>query len=400
MSTIEMLPGIHWIGVNDRTTDLFEGIWPITNEGVSYNSYLITDEKNVVIDLAKAFKTDVFFDNLAQNVELADIDYVIINHMEPDHTGVLRTLKRMSPKMEILCTPKAKKMLEDYYGLKEHIRTVENGETLNIGKHELKFVYAPFVHWPETMVTYETTEQVLFSCDAFGGYGALQGSIFDDQCKNIDFYIKESLRYFVNIVAKFTNPVLKAIDSLKDVPIKMIAPSHGLIWRNNPGQIVELYKKWSEYAKGETEPAITLLYGSMYGNTEIIMNAVAQGVAKEGLEVEIFDVARIHASYILPYLWTRKGVLIGAPTYEGGVFPPMAHMLHEAALKRILNKKVGMFGSYGWSGGAVKTVKSIIEPIKWELAEENIFSFAGGPTEEDIATAIKFGQDFAKQIKG
>ena len=397
MATIPIKENVYWIGVNDRTTDLFEGIWPISREGVSYNSYLINDDKKIIIDLAKAIKTDVFFDHIAEIVPLQDIDYVIVNHVEPDHTGVLRTLKRMSEKLTILCTPKAKQMLANFYDIGENIEELQDGQELNTGNRTLKFLYAPFVHWPETMVTYDMDNRILFSCDAFGSYGALQGAIFDDECRNLDFYTKESLRYYVNIVAKFSKPVLNAIEKLKDVPIEIIAPSHGLIWRKNPGLIVDLYKKWAEYAKGKTEPGVTLIYGSMYGNTEMMMNAVAQGISSEGVSVDIFDTARTHVSYILPSLWTNNGIMIGAPTYEGGLFPPVAQVLDMAALKRVTGKIAGMFGSYSWSGGALKRIKDIIDPIQWDL--DDIFEFIGGPTEDDLKKGEEFGAAFARKVK-
>lgn len=397
MPPVEIQPDIYWIGVNDRTTDLFEGLWPIEQEGVSYNAYLINDEKKAIVDLAKAFKTDEFFDHIAEIVDLSEIDYVVINHMEPDHTGVLRTLRRIAPGAIILGSPKTKAMLESFYGVTENVRVVEDGETLSLGRRTLQFFSTPFVHWPETMMTYETTHRILFSCDAFGGYGALSGTIFDDECTGLDFYQKESLRYYVNIVAKFSRPVLKAIEKLADVPVEIIAPSHGLIWREQPQLIVDLYQKWAEYATGETEAGITLIYGSMYGNTEAMMNAVAQGISRVGVPVEIFDAARTDVSYILPSLWTKAGVMVGAPTYEGTLFPPVAQVLEMAVLKRVLNKKVAMFGSYGWSGGALRHLKKIIEPVKWELVDS--FEFVGKPTEEDVKKGEEFGARFAEVIK-
>ena len=377
MPPIEIKPDVYWIGVNDRTTDLFEGLWPIEQEGVSYNAYLINDEKKAIVDLAKAFKTDEFFDHIAEIVDLAEIDYVVINHMEPDHTGVLRTLRKIAPDVVILGSQKTKGMLESFYGVTENVRVVEDGETLSLGRRTLQFFSTPFVHWPETMMTYETTHRILFSCDAFGGYGALRGAIFDDECTDPDFYQKESLRYYVNIVAKFSRPVLKAIGKLADVPVEIIAPSHGLIWREQPQLIVDLYQKWAEYATGETEAGITLIYGSMYGNTEAMMNAVAQGISRLGVPLEIFDAARTDVSYILPSLWMKAGVMVGAPTYEGTLFPPVAQALEMAMLKRVLNKKVAMFGSYGWSGGALRHLKKIIEPVRWELVDS--FEFVGKP---------------------
>jgi flavorubredoxin len=397
MPAVEIRPDVYWIGVNDRTTDLFEGLWPITKEGVSYNAYLINDEKKAIVDLAKAFKTDEFFDQIAAIVELSEIDYVVINHMEPDHTGVLRTLRKITPGITILGSPKTREMLESFYGVTENVRAVEDGETLSLGRRTLQFFSTPFVHWPETMMTYETTHRVLFSCDAFGGYGALRGAIFDDEYTDLGFYQKEALRYYVNIVAKFSMPVLKAIEKLADVPVEIIAPSHGLIWREQPQLIVDLYQKWAEYATGETEAEITLIYGSMYGNTEAMMNAVAQGISRAGVPLEIFDAARTDVSYILPSLWTRAGVMVGAPTYEGTLFPPVAQVLEMAVLKRVLNKKVAMFGSYGWSGGALRHLKQIIEPVKWELVDS--FEFTGKPTEEDLKKGEEFGASFAEAIK-
>jgi anaerobic nitric oxide reductase flavorubredoxin len=397
MPPIEIKPNIYWIGVNDRTTDLFEGLWPITQEGVSYNAYLIDDEKKAIIDLSKALKTDEFFGQIDQVTDVSQLDYVVINHMEPDHSGVLTTLRRIAPQVTILGTEKTRAMLESFYGITEGVQVVQDGETLSLGQHTLKFVYTPFVHWPETMVTYETSKQILFSCDAFGSYGAFRGAIFDDECIDPNFYEREALRYYVNIVAVFSRPVLKAIDKLADVPVSVIAPSHGLIWRKNPGHIVELYKKWAEYATGPTEAGVTLIYGSMYGNTEKMMNAVAQGISSEDIPVSIFDVTHTHVSYILPSLWTQRGVVVGAPTYEGSLFPPMVQVLEMTAVKKIQNKKVARFGSYGWSGGAQRRFESLIEPLKWKLTDS--FEFIGSPTEEDLKHGEALGAQFARLVK-
>jgi anaerobic nitric oxide reductase flavorubredoxin len=397
MSVIEVKPDIYWIGVDDRTTDLFEGLWPITKEGVSYNTYLINDDKRVIIDLAKSLKVDEFFDNINEVVDVASIDYVVINHMEPDHTGVIRTLRKIAPKVTLLGSEKTKGMLDSFYGISDNVQQLGDGEELQIGSKKLKFVYTPFVHWPETMMTYEVTNKILFSCDAFGGYGALGGSIFDDDCTDLKFYEEEALRYYVNIVAKFSRPVLNAITKLGNTKVDIIAPSHGRVWRKNPNRIVELYQKWAEYASGDTEAGVTLIYGSMYGNTETMMNAVAQGIAQSGVPLQIFDAARTHVSYILPSLWTKRGVMVGAPTYEAGLFPPVASVLEMAAEKRIMNKKVARFGSYGWSGGAQKNFEKIIEPLKWELLDS--FEFTGVPTRDDLKRGVELGRRFGNAIK-
>jgi flavorubredoxin len=397
MTALQVKPGIYWIGVNDRTTDLFEGLWPITSEGVSYNAYVIKDEKNALIDMAKDIKSHAFLDQIEEVVDPADLDYIVINHMEPDHTGVMRTLRRIAPKAEILCTKRALDLLANYYNVTEHIRAVDDGDTVELGAHTLQFHMTPMVHWPETMMTYETAQKVLFSCDAFGGYGALQGTVFDDQCTEPNFYEREALRYYANIVALFARPVVRAIDKLKDVPIDVVAPSHGLIWRENPTRIVELYAKWANYALEGPEVGVTLLYGTMYGNTEEMVEAVATGVGRAGVPVEVFDVRHIHASYILPALYSHSGVLVGAPTYEGELFPPMAHVLDIAGRKRIRDRKLAYFGSFGWSGGARREIAKIAEDLHWDLGE--VWEFPGGATHQELAQGEDLGYRFAMGLK-
>ncbi|HUU50446.1 MAG TPA: FprA family A-type flavoprotein [Nitrospinota bacterium] len=398
MPAVKIKPDVYWVGANDRTTDLFEGLWPIVHEGVSYNSYLINDEKTAVIDLIKSLKTDEFLAQIDEVTDVSKVDYVVMNHLEPDHSGMVRTFRRVAPNATILGSQKMKEMLESFYGITENVKVVEDGETLSLGKRTIKFFSAPFVHWPETIVTYEEADRILFSCDAFGGYGALRGGIFDDQCTDFYFYEREALRYYVNIVAIFSQMVLNAIKKLKGLPIDIIAPSHGLIWRKDPKRIIDLYKKWAEYSTGDGEAGITLIYGSMYGNTEKMMNAVAHGISCAGVPLEIFDVARTPVSYILPSLWTKRGVMIGAPTYENKLFPLMAHALDIVNRKRIINKKVARFGSFGWSGGAQREFEKIIEPLKWELIDS--FEFTGSPTKDDLKKGEEFGAKFAEAIKG
>ncbi len=397
MPVREIKPGIFWIGVNDRTTDLFEGLWPITQEGVSYNSYLVRGEKTAIIDLTKSIKADEYLAQVEEVIEASKIDYIVVNHMEPDHTGLLRIFRKVAPQAVILGSAKTRDMLRGFFSITENVRVIGDGETLSLGGPTLKFLSAPFVHWPETIMTYEETQKILFSCDAFGGYGALRGGIFDDECRNPEFYEREALRYYANIVAGFSSRVLDAISKAASLPVEIIAPSHGLVWRRNPQRIVDLYRRWAESASGKTEPAVTLLYGSMYGNTEKMMNAVSMGVSQAGVPLEVFDVARTHVSYILPSLWINAGIVIGAPTYEVKAFPPMAEVLTMAVNKRISNRKAGFFGSYGWSGGALREVKKIIEPAKWDLIET--LEFVGSPKPEDLKKGEEFGRKFAESLK-
>jgi flavorubredoxin len=398
VTAIQVKSGISWIGVNDRTTDLFEGLWPITSEGVSYNAYVIKDKKNALVDMAKDIKMNALLDQIAEVVDPAKLDYLVVNHMEPDHTGVMRTLRRIAPNATVVATKRAVDLLKNYYGVTEGVQVAEDGDEIDLGTHTLRFYMTPMVHWPETMMSYEVSEKVLFSCDAFGGYGALQGAVFDDQCTELDFYEQQALRYYANIVALFARPVVRAIDKLKDVPIDVVAPSHGLVWRDNPTRIIELYAKWANYALEGPEVGVTLLYGTMYGNTEEMVEAVASGVARADVPVDVFDVRHIHTSYILPSLYRRNGVLIGAPTYEGELFPPVAHVLDIAGRKRIRDRKVAYFGSYGWSGGARREIANLAEELHWELAES--WEFPGGVSHKELAKGEELGYNFAQSLKG
>ena len=199
-----------------------EGLWPITKEGVSYNSYLIDDEKKAIIDLTKSFKGDEYLDQIDGVTDISKIDYIVVNHMEPDHSGLIRTLRRIAPRVTILGSAKTKDMLESFFSIKENVQVVNDGDTLSLGKRTLKFFSTPFIHWPETMMSYEVSHRILFPCDAFGGYGAIRGGIFDDECKQFDFYKKEALRYYVNIVANYSARVLGAIEKLADLPVDII----------------------------------------------------------------------------------------------------------------------------------------------------------------------------------
>jgi anaerobic nitric oxide reductase flavorubredoxin len=394
---IEIAPKIFWIGINDRTTDLFEGMWPITQEGVTYNSYLINGKKKALIDLTKSLKGEDLLRHIESLTDIAALDYIVINHMEPDHTGVIRLFQRLAPQAIVLCTEKAKAMLESFYGITDRIQVVRDGERVSLGDMDLQFFDTPFVHWPETMMTYIPERGILFSCDGFGGYGAFDGAIFDDEYSSVAYYEREALRYYSNIVAKFSRMVLKAIEKLASLPVKIVAPSHGLIWRAHPERIIELYARWARFGIEPALPEVTLLYASMYGNTETMMNAVAHGVSRAGVSLQVFDVARTHASYILPSLWTRQGVLVGAPTYEGHLFPPMMAALAIAEQKNIVKRKAAYFGSYGWHGGAQLKFQKLVEPMQWDILEN--LTFIGNPTNEELKAGEEFGARFGHALQ-
>ncbi len=397
MQPVKIAKDIYWVGVNDRQSTLFEGLWPITQSGVSLNSYLILDEKNVLIDMSSDILAEPYFQMLEQLIKVDQIDYIVLNHLEPDHTGALFKILNASPKTIFLGTAKAKEIVANFYDLRDNFQVVADGEELKIGKRTLKFVSIPFVHWPETMVTYVVEDQILFSCDAFGGYGALPGTVFDDQCPDLAMMEQEALRYYANIVSAHSMNTKRAIEKLAGTPIKMIAPSHGLIWRKNPERILECYTKWSNYPGGGREKAVTLLYGSMYGNTRLFAESVMQAVAEAGLPVEIFDINTTHVSYMLPSLWQNQGVIICAPTYEASMFPGMLNVLNMAKIKKISNRTAAYFGSYGWGSMAKKQFAAFCEEQKWDIIEN--LQFFGKPKDADLAIIPEFAGKFVEAVR-
>ncbi|MFO8034509.1 MAG: FprA family A-type flavoprotein [Candidatus Bipolaricaulota bacterium] len=389
MSTRQIAPGIYSVGVNDRETDLFEGMWPLPN-GVSYNAYLVVGERVALIDTVKRPFVDELVANVSQVIDPRRLDFLVANHLEPDHAGGLATLHRLAPQAEIIVTPRGRSILEHMHGVTERVREVSNGENVDLGGKELSFHHIPFVHWPETMATYETTHGVLFSADAFGGFGALDGVLGDDQV-NVSTYQDEILRYFSNIVGMHSRPVLRAIDALAELTVNQIAPAHGLIWRENPRRVIDLYARW---ARMEGEPEVTLVYGSMYGRTRLAAEAAAQGVADEHVPVKIIDASRTHASYIVRDVWKRRGVILAAPTYDAGVFPPLDHALNLLERKRLRNRAAGLLGSYGWQGGALTKLEQRVRALGWELVD--VHGYPGQPSEQDMDAARQVGRQVAR----
>ncbi|MBD3350027.1 MAG: MBL fold metallo-hydrolase [Candidatus Lokiarchaeota archaeon] len=406
MGAEEVLSGskVYWTGVNDYTSDLFEGIWPVGEYGVSINSYIIKAEKTVLIDLVKAGgggSSENLVDQLASiDLEPEEIDYLVLNHLEPDHTGFLSSFRRICPNAEIITSKKGVPLVKAFYGISENVKAVEDGETLDIGDgKQLVFAYIPNVHWPETMVTYETSTKILFSCDAFGSFGALKGGIFDDEILKEDheFFEAESLRYYANIVGPFSNSVLKAIEKAGGLDIKVIAPSHGLIWRKNPETIINRYVRYANYMNDYAEPKITVIWGTMYGNTEIMMRSVLRGIAKEKVKVDVLKVPETDVSYVLAKAWESAGLVIAMPTYEYKIFPPMKYVLDIFDYKHVWHKKVLRVGSFGWSGGAERHFEQTIKNFKWDCIGP--LEYQGAPTEEDLKKGEQLGAELAKEVK-
>ncbi len=359
---------IYYVGVNDRRTSLFENMWPL-DRGVSYNSYLIADEKVAVIDTVEAGQFEKWIAKVRAVLNDRPIDYLVVNHMEPDHSGAIRILTELYPNMEIVGNKKTLPMIEGYYGITTNCKTVKEGDSLDLGKNKLTFYTVPMVHWPESMVCFEETNQILFSSDAFGSFGTLDGGIFDDEL-DFDYFTDEMRRYYSNIVGKYGNPVQKALQKLGALDLKMIAPSHGPVYRKNIAQMLKWYDHWSKY---EGEEGVVVAYASMYGNTEEMAEVTARAIAESGIKnVRVYDVSKTHPSYIISDIFKFKGIILGSPTYSNELHPNMEALVSKLQHMGVSNHIYGILGSYTWAGASVKKLNEAAQTLKWEEVAEPV----------------------------
>ncbi|NDV67118.1 FprA family A-type flavoprotein [Bacteroides sp. 224] len=359
---------VHYVGVNDRTKHLFENMWPLPY-GVSYNSYLIDDEKVALVDTVDACYFDVFLHKIKKVIGERPIDYLIINHMEPDHSGSISLIKQYYPNITIVGNKKTFDMIGGFYGVASEQICVAEGSTLDLGYHKLTFYLTPMVHWPETMMTYDATEQVLFSGDAFGCFGALHGGFIDVRI-NTDMYWDEMVRYYSNIVGKYGSPVQKALQKLAGMPITAICSTHGPVWMEQIEKVVGIYNRLSLY---ESEEGVVIIYGSMYGNTEQMAESIAAELSAQGVKnIVMHNVSKSHSSYILADVFKYKGIIVGCPTYNNQLYPEVEAMLNKIAARDIKGRIFGYFGAFCWAGAAVKRIAEFIEKNKYEVVGEPV----------------------------
>lgn len=389
---------IYWLGVNDRRKNLFENLWPLP-KGVSYNSYLITDDKTALLDTIEMGTGGDYvgwIEHLLGEHGKTELDYLIVNHMEPDHSGEIGEIIRRWPNIQVVGNGKTFQILKHYYPQITNTLEVKDGDTLKLGSHELKFILTPFVHWPETMMTYDMTDKVLFSADAFGTFGALDGGIFDDE---IDFerdYEDEMRRYYSNIVGKYGPMVQKAFEKLKDTEIRTICSLHGPVWRSKPETVIGLYDCWS---RCQAEDGVVIVYGSMYGNNAQTADYIARKCVEAGIpRVKVFDVSKTHESYLISEIWKYRGVILGSCAYNGSMFPRMEHLTTELTHYSPKNKFLALFGSFSWTGGGVRGLKTFAEAIGWEEIAEPV-DIQGVPTPEKLAPCDQIAQAMAEALK-
>lgn len=362
----EITEGVYYVGVDDHHTELFENLWALPF-GVSYNSYLIVDEKIAILETVKEPWTDEWLDNIREIVDPEKIDYIILNHMEPDHTSALPHLAKIAKNATLVYTPKAAPMQKSFYdvGLPEML--VDDLEELSLGKKTLKFVHAQFLHWPETMMTYAVEDQVLFSCDAFGAFGALNGKLFDDEV-DMRLVERESKRYVSTIITSYFKFVQRGIAKVKElgIGIKFIAPSHGPVFRKDPMWIVQKYDEWSS---PNLEKNVAIVYGTMYGFNQRVAIRLKKELMELGVEVQAHNISYSELSQVITDT-VRSGIIVlGTPTYDAYPFPKIWNYVNELQGKRFPRRPIGLFGTFGWAGGGVKRLRKQIEDMKCEVLE-------------------------------
>jgi len=371
---------IYYVGVNDRNKTLFEGLWPLPN-GVSYNAYLVVDEKVALIDTVEVDFFMPFMENIREVLGDRPIDYVVVNHMEPDHSGSLALLRQFYPNIEVIGNKKTFDMMAGFYHITEGLKEVKNGDSIALGNLSLNFVLTPMVHWPETMVTLCGT--TLFSGDAFGCFGALNGAIIDEKM-NCDSFWAEMERYYSNIVGKYGTPVQMALKKLAGIKLDYICSTHGPVWHQYIDKVMAIYDRLSKY---EAESGLVICYGTMYGNTERAAEVIARAASEAGVKnIVMHNVSKSHHSYIIRDVFRYKGLIVGAPTYNTGLYHEMDVLLSELSQKDIKGRLFGWFGSYGWAS------KAVAEIARWN--EEKLhYEAVGEPVEiKQSLTAETFAQ--------
>jgi len=393
--TVPVRGKVHWIGVNDRRKTLFENMWTL-ERGVSYNSYLIVDDKTALVDTIEDRAAGNYIERIEKLLDGRKLDYLIINHMEPDHSGEVKAIFDHFEGVTIVGNVKTFKMVEAYWGITDRLLKVDDGDELSLGHHKLKFVMTPWVHWPETMMTYDTTEQILFSGDAFGSFGTLDGGIFDDEI-NFDFFEEEMRRYYSNIVGPYSNMVQKAFAKLSGVPVKIVAPVHGPVWRDNPQKVLDLYNRWSLH---QAEEGVVIVVASMYGNTELMADYIGRRLAENGIKnIRIHDVSRTHISHLINEIWKYKGLVLGSCAYNGHMFPLMESLTREIIHMKMKDKFLGIFGSYSWNGGGVKNLMKFAEESGFDLVADPAEIY-GKPSDDKYAQCDVIAKQMALKLKG
>ncbi|MEN6616484.1 MAG: anaerobic nitric oxide reductase flavorubredoxin [Syntrophorhabdus sp.] len=392
----EIIPNVYWVGKIDWELRKFHGEEYSTHRGSSYNSYLVRDEKTALIDTVWLPFAKEFVENLDQHFDLNSIDYVIANHAETDHSGALPELMRRIPGKPVYCTANGVKSLTGHYHQDWNFQVVKTGDTLNLGKKQLVFIEAPMLHWPDTMMEYLTGDAILFSNDAFGQHFATE-HMFNDRVVQAELF-EEAIKYYANILTPFSPLVVKKINEVLalNLPLNAICPSHGVMWRDNPAQIVEKYLEWATEYK---ENQVTIIYDTMWNGTRRLAEAIAEGIKMQddAVTVKIYNIARSDINDVVTDIFRSKAILLGSPTINRGILAAMGALIEMISGLKFKNKKAAAFGCYGWSGESAKILHERLAQAGFEVIHEPLRAL-WQPGENELLDAAQFGRELAAAL--
>ncbi len=395
MVKVILKDGVNWVGVVDWNIRDFHGY--ITSRGSSYNAYLIQDEKTALVDTVKAAFCNELIEHINEHTSLEKIDYIVVNHVEMDHSSSLPTIAKLAKNAKILSSARGKEELIKHYGTEfERVETVKSGDTLKLGKKTLTFLEAPMLHWPDSMFTYLIEDKILMPNDAFGQHLASSGRFDDDVDQQV--LMEEAVTYYANILTPFAPLIVKKIEEVvaMKLPIDMIAPSHGIIWRKDPMKIVNAYMDWC--TGKTTKQKVVVVFDTMWGSTDKMARAIADGVASQGVEVKLLKLRCTDNTDVVTEIVDAKVVLVGSPTLNNGMFPSMGSFLTYIGGLKPKGKLWGFFGSYGWGGGAVRGMVKMAKEAGFDVMEPSV-EFKWVPTAEELKKCFEFGQQIAQKIK-
>ena len=392
MKIIEVKKDIFWVGVIDWNIRNFHGHTYTTKRGTTYNAYLIVDEKIALVDTVMGTFAEEMIEKIKEIIPSKNIDYIIANHVEIDHSGAIPEVLKLFPQAKVLGTYKCKEGLWRNFYRDMDFQVVKTGDTLKLGKRMLKFIEAPMIHWPDSMFTYCPEEKLLLPNDAFGQHYAT-GERFDDEVKESEL-MEEAKKYYANILWPLSTIILKKIEEIQkmNIPIETIAPSHGIIWRRNPERIIDAYISW---ANNETKKKVVIVYETMWGATEKMGRRIAEGIISQGIETKLFDVTNADRTEIISEMLDAKGFIFGSSTHDNDMLPTLAGFLEFLKGLRPKNRIVSVFGSYGWAGGAVKAIEDLVKEMGLELFQPSL-AIQYLPTKDELDKCFEFGENFAK----
>jgi anaerobic nitric oxide reductase flavorubredoxin len=393
MNKVPLAEGINWVGVVDWNLRDFHGY--TTRRGATYNSYLISDEKTALVDTVKYTFSSELLQKIREIVDPEKIDYIIINHLEMDHSSSLPIIAKYAKNATVIASPRGKDAIIEHYGDNFNIKTVKTGDELKLGKRTLRFVEAPMVHWPDSMFTYVVEDKILMPNDAFGQHFATSERFNDEVDAHV--LMEEAKTYYANILMPLGSVVMRKLEEVTQmgIPIEMIAPSHGLIWRSDPSQIIKAYLDWSA---GVSVNKVIIVYDTMWGSTDKMARAVTEGVASQGVDVKLMKLRAADTTDIVTEILDAKAVIVGSPTLHNGIFPTLGGFLTHITGLRPKGKLWGFFGSYGWGGGAVRGMVEIAKKAGFEVHEPSL-EVRFVPDQEDLKKSFEFGQQIAAKIK-